>query len=168
MLDFGLLNNFAAAFAFAYRQLAAGQQAILRRADRPATLSLFWVCWQKAEAQVGKVEEGRERLTDVLAQLIRIRLFDSFTPSDDREDTFGAWLARGKPLPERRVEALLTAQTSQAVIDDLQALASFKKTSTHQAPPPLHLGSLVSGIFGHKLSSKTAQKWADEFFQART
>lgn len=166
MIPFAKIAAFANAFAAAHAQLPAGTRAMLRRADRPSTLGAFWHCWAQAEQQTEAVNEGRGRIADVLSQLIKIRMFDAFTPSQDAKDTFGAWLAAGKEVPERRIEALLASRDSASVITDLQAIASFKKTTATQSAPPLALGSLLTGLFALQLSATTARIWADDFFRA--
>jgi CRISPR type I-E-associated protein CasB/Cse2 len=161
-LNFKHIELFSKAFADAYTRLDRGQQARLRRADQPTSVGSFWRCWAAAETQTGVIEEGRGRLAGVLSELICVRLLDACAPGDQPGLSFGQWLAAGKQVPERRVEALLSARESQAVTQDLQAIAGFKKSD----PKTLDLGSLVPGLFPRQLAPQTTRRWADDFFKA--
>lgn len=160
--DFKKINRFSQAFAEAYQDLPAASRAILRRADRPSALSAFWRCWNQAEESAGPIDKFRGRVVDLLADLIRVRLFESFAPHP--EASFGSWLKAGKEVPERRIEALLSAQESGGVIEDLQAIAGFKRPPSQRAAPPLNLGDLVCGLIGNRLSPRTASRWAQDYF----
>lgn len=145
------------AFAKHYQSaLSAGERAVLRRAEVVSTNAAFWSCLQKAEKVWPDAKLPRN--VRIFEALIASAILEDAGNGDDM-GSVGAFMRRnGKQIKSRRVEAMLAAQTREAVVEELSRLVAI----TRAQRATIDFGMLFSDLvfFGDHVR----RRWAADCF----